>query len=237
MRVPGLDEPVLDRVERAGDPDLSPVSSATSRSAVCSVRLAALRRALGEGPGPAVALATAAADDEPRLPGFVADDDAAGGGGGRGPQARHGAEAALGPTDRRAGRRSGPSASRHAGAGGRRADRAPTAGWIERQRPRQADQRRDIRAAQDGRPLRRSRGTGRRHVQAEPALPRPDRGAHEMGRRPGRVLRGDAVIHGPQWYRFSLPLQERGRISCGALRCQRATGDRRGRSPGPRPPR
>ena len=73
-----------------------PVSSSTSRRAVCSRRLARVGRALGERPGPAVALPTAAAHDEPWLARLVADDDPAGGGGGRGPQARHGADAAPG---------------------------------------------------------------------------------------------------------------------------------------------
>ena len=64
----GLDEPVLDRVERPGDPDLEPGLLARPRGGPSPrVVSPAFGRALGQRPGPAVALATAAADDEPRL--------------------------------------------------------------------------------------------------------------------------------------------------------------------------
>ena len=80
----------------ARDPDLEPGLLGDLAQGGLLGGLAAVRRALREGPGPTVPLATATADDERWLTVFMADDDPAGGRGGRGPQARHGAEAALG---------------------------------------------------------------------------------------------------------------------------------------------
>ena len=94
--LPRLDEPVLDRVERAGDPDLEPRLLGDLAQRGLLAGLARLGRALGQRPGPAVTFATPAADHQPRSSGLVADDDAAGGRGGRGPQADHGADAARG---------------------------------------------------------------------------------------------------------------------------------------------
>ena len=114
---------------------LSPVSSPTSRRAVSSVVSPLFGVPLGKGPGSPVAFATSTSHDEPRLTVFVADDDAAGRRGGRGPQARHGADAALG-------RRIAPPCPDRAqcmttrGCGRPSCDRAPTAGWIDRHRPR-----------------------------------------------------------------------------------------------------
>jgi len=74
----GLDEGVLDGIERSADADLEArfLLDLTERGLLAT--LAGDRRALGQRPGPSVALATAAADDEVRLPGLVPDDDPAG---------------------------------------------------------------------------------------------------------------------------------------------------------------
>ena len=96
MRVPDWTNAVLDRVERAGDPDLQPGLLLDLAEGRLLAALAGVGRALGQRPGPPVALAPAAPDDEPRLARLVANDDPAGGGGGRGPQAGHGADAAPG---------------------------------------------------------------------------------------------------------------------------------------------
>ena len=191
---------------------LSPVSSATSRRAVSSVVSPLFGRALGEGPGPAVALAAPAADDEPWLSVLVADDDAAGGGGGRGPQARHGAEAALGRRVAPAAPGAGPVHRRRADAGGHRGIERPAAGWTDRQPPRRLDQRR---RHPGGAARSRASAVGAERAgraQAESPLAARGPRAHEMRRRPGRVLRGDAVLHQAVWYRFSRALQGRARI-------------------------
>ena len=169
---PRLDEPVLDRVERAGDPDLeagllarprggrSPRAS-RRRSGVplgsVQVRPSRSRRRLP--------------DDEPGLARLVANDDPAGGGGGRGPQAGHGADAAPG---RRAvpGR---PDLAHSMVTVGPDAGRSPapstTAGWIARQLARSrasgaTSGPRSTVGADAGRLERPGR------AEAEPALPR-----------------------------------------------------------------
>ena len=43
------------------------------------------------------------------------------------------------------------------------------------------------------------RAEGAGHAEAQPPLPGPGRGSDETGRRPGRVLGGNAVLHGQQW--------------------------------------
>src|SRR5262245_47477798 len=91
-----LDERVLDRIERRVDPDLEPGLLLDLAHRGLLAALARDRRALGQRPGAAVTLAPTAAHDEPRPPGIEANDDAAGRGGGRGPQSRHGADAAPG---------------------------------------------------------------------------------------------------------------------------------------------
>ena len=93
---PALDEPVLDRVERAGDPDLEAGLLARprgSRSARASRRRSACPSAASRSRcrGRAGAQPTTSCG----ISGLEADDDAAGGSGGRGPQPRHGAVAAL----------------------------------------------------------------------------------------------------------------------------------------------
>ena len=168
--------------------------------------LARIGRALRQGPRHAVRFPAAAADDELRDPVLVSDDDAAGGGCGGVPQARHGADAAL---ERRAARcapepaqciarpaadagRQWPAAARRAG---RRASSrgAATSGAV-------AGPRRTVWRAVAGwnvpaprRPSRRSRAR--------------DGGTDEARCRPGRVLGGDAVLHGRQSYRFRPALQ------------------------------
>ena len=205
---PGLDEEVLDRVERAGDPDLQAGLLGHLAEGGLLGRLAALGRALREGPGPAVALATATADDELRLSGLVTDDDPAGGRGGRGPQPRHGAEAALGRRVAAGPRGAGPAHHDRVTRATSRWTRGRPAGST-RQRPRRLRQRRHVGAAQDGRAW----STAGRKAAAETSPSRRSRaradGTDELGRRPGRVLGGDAVVHRAQWYRFSPALQGR----------------------------
>ena len=204
----------------------SPVSSPTSRRAVSSVVSPGLGVPLGR-------VQVRPSRSRRRLPttscgspGLVSDDDPAGGRGGRGPQARHGAVAALGrrPVPARPERAqciatSGPRpAVRGTARPGRRGSRA------SRRAGGPAD-------ATSG--PRSTVGAGRRG-RNEPAARRPSRRsrarrrrAHESGRRSGRVLRGDAVLHGPQWYRVSPALQvprRAVRASAARLRCQRATG-------------
>ena len=108
MRVPDWTNAVLDRVERAGDADLQPGLLLDLADGRLLAALAGVGRALGERPGPPVALAPAAADDEPRLARFVSNDDPAGGGGGRRssgrPRRRRGARA----TDRAGAAGAGP---------------------------------------------------------------------------------------------------------------------------------
>ena len=213
----------------------SPVSSPTSRSAVCSVVSPRLRRALGEGPGPAVALATSAAHDQPRLTVFVTDDDPAGGSGGRGPQARHGADAAL---DRRiaAGQtRIAPSASRHAGAGGRRAiARRRRAGSIASGRGGSPAARHRGGAGRS--PAGRSPGTGRPRagpVGAPSSGPMGARNAPPAGPRTSRRCCDPSGRYGTG---SNFRLQERGasRRRAPVPACH---GRRRAPPPGPRPPR
>ena len=129
---PGLDERVLDRIEGSADPDLEPGLLLDLAEGGLLAALTGDRRALGQGPGPAVALSTAAADDEPRCARLVADDDAAGRRGGRGPQAGHGADAAPG---RRTmpGRPDLAHSMTTSGPGRPLTRRRVTAGWIARQ--------------------------------------------------------------------------------------------------------
>ena len=96
MRVPDWTNQYSIEFERAGDPDLEAGLLAHLAEGGLLARLAGIGRALGQRPGPAVALTPAAAHDEPGLALLVANDDPAGGGGGRGPQADHGADAAPG---------------------------------------------------------------------------------------------------------------------------------------------
>src|SRR5205809_1169729 len=90
-----LDEPVLDRLELVGDADLKTGLLGDLAEGGLLPRLARVRRALGEGPGEDVAVATAGTDDERGNSVVEANDDAAGRGGGGRPQPRHGAVAAL----------------------------------------------------------------------------------------------------------------------------------------------
>ena len=171
-------------------------------------RLAGMGRALGQRPGPAVALTPAAADDEPGLALLVANDDPAGGGGGRGPQAGHGADAA--PGRRAVPGRPDLAHSMVTVGRGRPLARSPatTAGWMARQLAR-----RRVSGATSG-----PRSTVERTPGAwnDPDGRRPRRrsrtrvdGRTKSGRRAGRVLGRDAVIHGRLWYRFRAALQGR----------------------------
>ena len=142
-----------------------PVSSATSRRAVCSTRLAGVRGALGQGPGHGRRVRAGGrrrrADG---MPPSIADDDAAGGGGGRGPQARHGAVAALRSPGRPGDRRAASSASRRRArpaAGGRRGRRAAGSRASRRGVGRAAL---TLGAAQDGQRGARPAGTSRRRA-------------------------------------------------------------------------
>ena len=202
---------------------LRPVSSSTSRSAVSSRLSPGFGRALGERPGPAVALAAPTADDEPRTVRLVTDDDAAGGRGGRGPQAGHGADAA--PGRRTVPGRPDLAHSMATSGRGRPLDLSPRHSGMDRAPARpKPRQRGDFGAVQHGRPgARGAERSGR--TEPEPALPDAGRWADESGRRAGRVLGRDAVIHGRLWYRFGQGLQ--GRRQHGAhlrrvLRCQGA---------------
>ena len=168
-----LDEPVLDRVERPGDPDLEPGLLGDLAQGGLLARLTRLGRALRQGPGPAVAFATPAADDEPRSSGLVADDDAAGGRGGGGPQADHGADAARGRRGAAPERPERAHCITTRGRGGRRAGRAVApAGWSA---------------------TRRAAGSAAR---------RPGRGARSSGcPAPGtnRPVAGRVGVRGPGW--------------------------------------
>ena len=62
----GLDEGVLDRIERSADPDLEPGLLLDLAQGGLLATLTGDRRPLGQRPGPAVALAATAPDDEPR---------------------------------------------------------------------------------------------------------------------------------------------------------------------------
>src|SRR6185295_20003430 len=73
----GLDEGVFDRVERPADSDLQARLLLDLADRGLLAALAGLRRALGQRPRPAIALAPAAADDEEWLAGLVPDDDPA----------------------------------------------------------------------------------------------------------------------------------------------------------------
>ena len=224
---PGLDEPVFDRVERTGDADLEPRLLLDLADGGLLATLAGVGRSLGKCPGPAVSLAAATADDQPGLARLVSNDDPAGGGGGRGSQAGHGADAAPGRRTAAgtpgAGPLHGHLRTRPAAAVALRDGRVdrPPAGP-------QTGEGRDLGAVQHRRPdARRCERAGR--AQAQPSLADTCRGADESGRRAGRVLGRDAVIHGRLWYRFRPGLQGRSEQFAHLLRrlrCQRATGFR-----------
>ena len=181
-----------------------PVSSATSRMAVSSIVSPRSRRALGQGPGVAVALASTTADDEMGTSALVTNDDAAGRRGGGVPQACHGAVAARG-------RRPGPERSDRAHciwtSGRGRPPRivgVPDAGHASRHGagPAGSTGRRCNSVARGP-----GRGEGRQRAETEASLARATGRADESGRRPSRVLGGDAVSHGRQWYRVRVALQ------------------------------
>ena len=90
-----LDEPVLDRLQRCGDPDLEARLLGHLAQGRLLGGLAGVRRALRQRPGQSVGLAPAAAHHEMRKAVLIPDDDATGGCCRGVPQARHGAEAAL----------------------------------------------------------------------------------------------------------------------------------------------
>ena len=174
----------------------------------------ALRRPLGQGPGPTVALAPAAADDEPRL--------ARTRGGRRSRRRRWRSRSSAAPRRRRGARAPGDAGApgpgplhddERAGTTARACART-AAGWIARQPARSCVERRDRRAVQDGRPRRRGLERAGR-TETQPALPDAGRGTDESRRRAGRVLGRDAVIHGRLWYRFGPGLQGR-REHCSA---------------------
>ena len=129
-----LDEPVLDRVEVVGDPDLEAGLLSDFAEGCLLTGLAGVRRALGQGPGVDVAIASPGADHEGGDAVVEADDDAAGRCGGAGPQPRHGAVAAL---DRRVAPASEEPVQLIDTAGrGRPSVRRGAAGRMARQSPR-----------------------------------------------------------------------------------------------------
>ena len=173
-----------------------PVSSATSRTAVCSRVSPGFGVPLRQRPRHDVAVAAAAADDELGRVALVPNDDSAGRSGGRGPQPRHGAVAALE-------RRSVPARPERAqcivieGRGRPSVGRTGRAARKARQPPR--------RRARTLPPWRRMTVGRVDAAWNEPAARRPSRDSRaradgrRSGRRTGRVLRGDASFHGPQW--------------------------------------
>ena len=90
-----LDEPVLDRVEDIGDPDLETGLLADLPEGRLLTGFAGIGRALRQGPGQGVAIAPPCPDDEGRGAVVEPNDDAAGRCRGARPQARHGAGAAM----------------------------------------------------------------------------------------------------------------------------------------------
>ena len=180
-----------------------------------------------------VALAPATADDELGSPGLVADDDAARGRGGRGPQACHGAVAALDGGAIRSDR-SGPSASRR----GPRRGRSRTAGSCGRG-PRQPAAEAGERTGLGPRGARSARRRRRRRT---PAAPRPSRRSRarldgRTKRAAGRAAYLAAMLcsmgrNGTASVRPCKRRRERFAHGGRGLRCQRATARRRGRSRG-----
>ena len=175
----------------------SPVSSATSRSAVSSVGLAGVRACPWAGSRSGRHARAGGCRRRAPVIRLVSDDDAAGGRGRRVPQARHGADGGAGVGPRARPRRAGPSCiddERTRAAAQRRRDGA----GVDRA-PAGAEAHERARAS---RPCehRRAGASRRRNVagrsEAESTLPGAGRRAHESGRRPGRVLGGDAVLHG-----------------------------------------
>ena len=212
-----LDEPVLDRVERTRDPDLGPVSSATSRRAVSSVVSPGLGVPFGRvhvQPSRSrrrLPTTNHARPDSWRITMPPAD------------VAVTALRRATAPTRRRGARPrapgagplhhdqwTGPATPTMGRSGG--LDGAPTGA--------QPGQRSDVGAVQDGRPHARS-------TEGNPAGRGPSRRVHGC-RLDGRTNRcaartgarcpaGDAVLHGAQWYPFSRPAQLRDRACCASI--------------------
>ena len=211
----GLDEPVLDRVQRAGDPDLEPGLLGDLAQGRLLGRLAGVR---------ACPWAASRSGRRARAGGCRRRARAALPRSGRRCRRRTWRSRSSGVPRRRCGARASGRARRartvaqshdHARPrSGRSTAPSTAAGWIARQPARSRVSGRDLGAVA-------ARSRGRRGAWNDPAGRRPSRrsrtrvdGRTKSGRRPGRVLGGDAVIHGRLWYRFRPALQGRVEHRC-----------------------
>ena len=196
-----------------------PVSSATSRRAVCSRGLAGVGRALGQGPGHGRRVRAGGCRRRGGDVRLVPDDDAARGRGGGGPQACHGAVAALDDGRRRPVRPERAQCIATAGRG-RPPRTMGRAGRGPRQRARSRAKGAGIGAAQDGLARRARRRTRRRA--------RGRAGARAPGSTGARI----APPAGPRtWRRCCAPWARNGTGS--VRRCKRSSSATAGRRPLP----